>query len=302
MKKNIYKIKNMKLQNIPFTVSVLLCTVIIAMLLNIYFKAYTNPYLMNEILDLSEGWHYSTGEMEERKLDTLLTGPFLQGGETLSLSRILDKEIKDATILLRTNHQSVRIYLDGLPLYLDKEMTPRENPGMALHFLTLPKDYLNKTLQIELTSPYTLYAGRTSPILMGSIPSLEAYVISRSMRSVILMAMSLLIGFGILILTAVQSAKGSPQAQHLSIGIFAVIWALYYVCTEFVVFQFFSPLWVSTLSLGLYYTFQVPLVLYFYFSFRHYKRFLLPPVILHSGFAAAAILLQVLDIVDLPMW
>lgn len=300
MKNCIGKIKNMETQNVLFMGAVLLCGIFIAVLLGSYFGAYRQPYMMNKIIDLSEGWRYSAGEAESGRLDTLRTGPKLQGGETMTLYRTLDEEIDGAAILIRSNHQSVNVYLDGQPLYLDGSTEPGANPGMALYFISLPEDYLNKALTVELTSPYPLYAGRTSPILMGTIPSLEAYTLSHSMRSVVLMAMCLLIGFFMIILTFVQAVKGSLQPQHLAIGIFAVIWALYYVCTEYIVFQFFSPFWVSALSLGLYFTFQAPLVLYFYFSFQRYKRLLFPAVILHSGFAAASVLLQLLDAVDLP--
>lgn len=300
MKNHIEKIKNMEVHNARFVGVVLLCSVIIFLLLSFYFGAYRRPYLMNEIIDLSEGWQYSTGEVELGSLDTLRTGPKLHGEETLTLYRILDTEIDRAALLVRSNHQNINVYLDGSPLYLDGNNAPGKNPGMALHFISLPENYLGKMLTVKLTSPYALYAGRTSPILMGTIPSLEAYALSHSMRSVVLMSMCLLIGFGILVLTLVQAIKGSLQPQHLAIGIFAVIWALYYVCTDYIVFQFFTPFWVSALSLGLYFTFQAPLVLYFYFSFQHYKKLLFPAVLLHGGFAVASVLLQLFGIVDLP--
>lgn len=286
--------------NVVFALLILLWAAVVVVLLSFYFQGYRQPYLMNDVLDLSEGWQYAAEGFDGTELATLRTGPQLQKGETMTLSRKLDSEIKDAAILIRANHQTVGAYLDGVPLYLDRDTGPEENPGMALHFIPLPEDYLNKTLQVELTSPYTLYAGRTSPILMGTIPSLEAYALSTSMRSVILMAMCLLIGMGIIALTLVQALGGIRRPQNLAIGVFAVIWALYYVCTEYIVFQFFAPFWVSVLSLGLYFTFQVPLTLYFYFSFQHYKKWMLPAVILHSGFAVTAILLQLTGAVDLP--
>ncbi|SHN75973.1 sensor histidine kinase [Desulfitobacterium chlororespirans] len=286
--------------SLVFAMLILLCAAMVVMFLSFYFQGYRQPYLMKDVVDLSEGWQYSTEGFSPTELATLGTGPQLQSGETMTLSRRLDSEIKDAAILIRANHQAVNVYLDGVPLYLDRDIKPGENPGMALHFIPLPEDYLKKTLQIGLTSPYTLYAGRTSPILLGDIPSLEAYALSHSMRSVILMAMCLLIGMGIIALTLVQALGGIRRPQNLAMGVFAVIWALYYVCTEYIVFQFFAPFWVSALSLGLYFTFQVPLTLYFYFSFQHYKKWLLPAVILHSGFAVTAILLQLTGIMDLP--
>ncbi|WP_333649373.1 sensor histidine kinase [Lacrimispora sp.] len=287
--------------SVVFTALLLLSAAAVIVFLSFYFKGYRQPYRMKEVIDLSESWQYSVEGINQAELATLRTGPLLAPNETMTLRRVLDKEVQEAAILIRTNHQAVNVYLDGSPLHTDSAFEPGKNPGMALHLLLLPEDYLNKMLEIELTSPYTLYSGRTSPILMGTIPSLEAYALSLSMRSVILMAMCLLIGLGIIALTLVQTLHGSsPQPQNLAIGVFAVIWALYYVCTEYIVYQFFAPFWVSTLSLGLYFTFQAPLSLYFYFSFEHYKKWMLPAVILHNGFAAAAILLQLTGIVNLP--
>lgn len=301
VKRLINRLQKAERGNLIFTGVLLFCAVAVAVFLSFYFKGYHQPYLMKDVIDLSEGWQYSAESIGQSELATLRTGPQLEAGETMTLWRTLDKPLQEAAILLRTNHQAVNVYLDGKPLHTDPAFESGQNPGMALHLILLPEDYLNKTLQVELTSPYTLYSGRTSPILMGTIPSLEAYALSDSMRSVILMAMCLLIGIGIIAQTLVQALHGSsPRPQNLAIGVFAVIWALYYVCTEYIVYQFFAPFWVSVFSLGLYFTFQIPLTMYFYFSFKHYKKWMLPAVIVHSGFAAAAILLQLTGVVDLP--
>lgn len=300
MRNFINIIKYSERSRLIFAAIILLCALCIALFLNRYFGTYQQPYMMDEIIDLSQGWHYRTNDTSDVRLDSLRTGPKLVGGKTMTMYRKLEREIEGAAILIRANHQTVNVYLDEETLYLDQGVAPEENPGMALHLIPLPEDYIHKTLILEITSPYTLYAGRTSPILLGTPWSLETYTLSVSMRSFILMSMCLLIGFGIISLTFVQAVKDSRRPQDLAIGVFAVIWALYYVCTEYIVFQFFSPFWVSTLSLGLYFTFQAPLTLYFYFSFIHYKKQMLPVVLLHNGFAVGSILLQVFGLVDLP--
>lgn len=300
MKNYIGKIKNMERKDVLFMGTVLFSTMVIIVFLNCYFSSYKQPYMMNEIIDMSEDWEYRISGGELKELETLRTGPKIKEFETVTIYKKLDKKIEEAAILIRENHQVVNVYLDETPLYIDRKIKPDQNPGMSLQFILLPDNYLNKTLQIEITSPYKLYAGRTSPILMGTIPSLEAYTLSKSMRSLILMAMCIFMGFSIIMLTFIQSTKGSSQPQHLAIGIFAIIWALYYICTEYIVFQFFSPFWVSTISLSLYFTFQVPLMLYFYFSFHYYKTKLFPALVFHTAFAILAIILQVTGILDLP--
>lgn len=296
----IKKIKLIKRKYLVSAAVILLCGLCMVLLLNAYFHSWGKPYMMERITDLSEGWEYEAPDTVRQALATLQSGPQLASGETMSMYRVLDTELENAAVLIRANHQTVNVYLDDIPLYTDRRILTDENPGMALHFIPLPADYPNKTLKVELTSPYSAYSGRTSPVMLGTIPSLEAWALSLSMRPLIFMSMCLLLGLCIISLTLFQALRGEVRWQNLALGVFAVIWALYYVCTEYIAFQFFPPSAVSALSLGLYYTFAVPLTLYFYFSFKQYRKWMLPAIILHGGFAVAALLLQVTGLVDLP--
>jgi signal transduction histidine kinase len=294
------KFDEMNRDVVIFLTLIIVCAVGIVLFLGYYFSAYQNPYMKREIIDLSEGWQYETPRTGLKALDSLRTGPMLSADETMTLYRTLDSRLSEAAILIRANHQSVNTYIDDIPLHTDPALEPGKNPGMALHFLTLPEDYTGKTLKIELTSPYALYSGRTSPILLGTIPSLEAYALSASMRSVVLMAVCLALGLFIIAFAFVKAVGGDMSASQLTLGVFAVIWALYFVCTEYIVFQFFTPFQMSAFSLGLYYSFAVPLTLFFYFSFKHYKKLMLPAVILQGAFTATALALQLTGLVDLP--
>jgi hypothetical protein len=193
LKDKLKYLKNMGREIIVFLAVTLVCAIGIAVFMTFYFKAYGQPYLQGKITDLSNGWTYETERTGKTEF-SLRNGPNLQGGEKMTMYRTLDVEHNQAAILIRANHQSVNVYINDTPLYTDRELTPGENPGMALHFLLLPDDYPGKTLKIELASPYDLYSGRTAPILMGTIPSLEAYTLAQSMRSVIMMAMCILLG------------------------------------------------------------------------------------------------------------
>lgn len=300
MVENLKKFKYMERGVFVFLAVTLLCTASIAAFLNYYINAYQNPYLKRDVFDLSENWQYQTGQTGLTTLSSLRNGPYLQGGETMTLYRTLDIELSEAAIMIRANHQAVNVYLDDVPLFLDKTYASEQNPGMALHFILLPDNYLHKTLKIELTSPFSLYSGRTAPIFLGTIPSLEAHTLSLSMRSLILMAMCLALGFFVIAFSFMQALSGSVHKEQLAIGVFAVIWALYYVCTEYIMYQFFAPMQMSILSLGLYFSFQVPLVSFFYFSFEHYKKWLLPAVVLHYCFVTVAFALQLSGILDMP--
>lgn len=300
--KLVEKIRNMERQSLVFIVVIFICIIGVGAFLGAYFGAYQNPYLEKTVIDLSPEWEYQVGDRTAplQELADLGSGPKIDAGETLFLYKTLETALPEAAILIRANHQAVRVYLDDEPLFLDTKDGVSENPGMALHFLLLPTDYLGKTLRVELTSPYYQYAGLTGHIYIGSIPSLEAFTISHSMRSVLLMAMCLLIGLLIIGLTLLQALKGTVHLGQLAIGIFAVVLALYYVCIDYIVFQFFTPAAMSVLSLGLYYFLPVPLMLFFCFSFQHYKKWMLPAVLLHGAFVVTAFILQGLNLVQLP--
>lgn len=282
-----------------FIAATLICSGIIAVVLFFYFNAYKTPYMQKEMIDLSENWQYHREEGEIKTLENLRSGPEIKANEVLTLYKELDENIPQAALMLRTNHQTVSVYLDEIRL-LTTQPTSCNNPGMSLEIILLPENYAGKTLKIEMISPYELYAGRTGPIFLGDIPSLEAYALSTSMRSVIIMAMCLLIGAATIVLTLTEAANGFIRSQNLAIGIFAIIWALYYVCTEYIAFYFFSPLQMSYISLGLYFSVHLPLTLFFYFSFKRYQGWLLPMIAVQAFFMLAAALLQAFHIADLP--
>ena len=302
LKKIEETLRGMERRSLLFFVAILLCIFLGGAFLSAYFGAYQNPYLKEAVIDLSPEWEYRVGDdsVPLQQLKNLGSGPKIPAGEPLILYKKLEIALPEGALLIRANHQAVRVYLDDQPLYLDEADTPGENPGMALHFLLLPTDYLGKTLRVELTSPYAQYSGLTGRIYMGTIPSLEAFTLSHSMRSVLLMAMCLLIGFMIIGLTLLQAIKGAAHPWQLAIGVFAVVLALYYVCVDYIVFQFFTPLQMSLLSLGLYYLLPLPLMLFFYFSFEHYKKWMLPAVLAHGSFVLVAFVLQALNVVQLP--
>lgn len=300
--KIIKKLQNMERETMIFIAVIFFCIIGVCAFLGVYFNAYQNPYLEKSVIDLSPNWEYRVGNDTTalQKLANLGSGPKIDPNETLFLYKTLDTSLPEAAILIRANHQHVNVYLDDKPLFVDTMNSESENPGMALHFLLLPTDYLGKTLRVELTSPYYQYAGLTGHIYMGSIPSLEAFTISHSMRSVIMMSMCLLIGLMIIGLTLLQALKGSLHKGQLAIGVFAVILALYYVCVDYIVFQFFTPTMMSILSLGFYYLLPLPLMLFFYFFFQHYRKWMIPAIILHSAFVIIAFVLQGLNLVQLP--
>lgn len=288
--------------NAMYFISLMLIVIVVIFLfMFFYFKAYDKPYMTKQMADISDHWSYeieSTGQTGV--LDNLKYACKVEPNDTIRLHKTLDIEIPKASVLVKTNHQTINLYIDGEEIFSSGVHDPNKNPGMALFFVPLPDNYKNKELTISIISPYRNYAGRTSSIYIGDIPSLEAFTISKSMRSVIFMALCIFLGLCTIILTIVQAIYNRINYANLAIGVFSVVWGFYFVCTDFITYQFFSPSLMSDLSIGLYFLMHPPLILFFYLSFKHYKRLFLPTTILHSGFVVIAFLLRIFNVLRFP--
>jgi signal transduction histidine kinase len=277
----------------------ILCAVGIAVFLNFYFSAFQNPYMQGHIFDLSDDWQYETPHTGLTALDSLRSGPKLSGGETLTLYKNLDVSLSDAAVLIRANHQSANVYIGGTALLLEP-YEPGDNPGMALHILRLPDDYLGKTLKIELTSPYAPYSGRTSPILLGTVPSLEMYTQVSALRPLVTLLVCLAILIPVAVVSFIQMPDPVIRWRQLAIGAASLIWAMYYVCSEYDILMFLTPASRSNFTLGLYYLIALPLSLFLYLSFEFCKKQMFPVVMINCAFTAAAFVLQFSGLVDFP--
>jgi hypothetical protein len=278
----------------------IICAAGVLAFVRFYFTTYQDPYAEREIIDLSEGWQYETPDSGLSGPISLGSGLAVPAGEPMALYRTLDAELPGAAVLIQTYLQRLAVSIDGEALYADPETPEGANPWMALRYLDLPDDYYGKTLRVELSSPYASASGQTSPILMGTISSLEAYTLSKSMLPLLLTAMCLLFCVFMVGLTLVQIIRGPFEPEHLCLGIFAVLWTLNYVSDQYIMYRFFQPVLMSQVRQALLFSFLAPLSLYFYFAFKHYRKWMLPAVILHNGFPLTAIMLQITGIVDLP--
>ncbi|MDR1704723.1 MAG: hypothetical protein LBS19_08565 [Clostridiales bacterium] len=146
-------LKNMKNSSVIFLIFILLCVLGLAALIRFYFTTYQEPFLGQEIIDLSSGWQYETPDSGLSGPISLGSGLAVPAGEPMALYRTLDEELPDAAILIQTYLQSLAVSIDGEALYADPEAPEGANPGMALRYLILPDGYFGKTLKVELISP-----------------------------------------------------------------------------------------------------------------------------------------------------
>jgi signal transduction histidine kinase len=276
----------MERSTLLFLALILVCAAGIAAFLIFYFSAYLNLHIQRETFDLSEGWQYESSG--------------LAGGETMTLTRTLDISVPEAAVLIRANHQSISVYLDGIPLFAGPVLEPGENPGIASHLISLPDGYTGKTLKIEVASPYAAYSGWISSVLLGARQTLAEHAQSAPLRPVITMLVCLVAWIPIGVVTFMRKPGGGVRKEQLAIGVFVMFWGMYYVAARYDVLPFLTPVQRSVFVLAVYFLQMPSLTMFFYFAFERYKKPMLPAAVVFSAASAAALALQFSGLADLP--
>lgn len=181
-----------------------------------------------DVLAVESIWNVQTSENAEAA--RLPIHAKAKAGETVSYSTILegDDEIR-SSILLRGQHQYIKVYLDGVLLAdfgYGQSSVLGEAPYAGWLLARLPKDWTGKTLTIEQTAHYDSYAGILSEVYLGSKNALVFMIIKRCLISIIFNLAILMTGLlllGISLFT--KSEYTTPRIRYLSI--FAMITSLW---------------------------------------------------------------------------
>lgn len=279
----------------------ILCGLLLTVFAAFYFSAYQAPYMKQNMADISEGWQYGVGDEAPEKPMPVLHQVDMPTGETLTVTRVLCESFPDAALMLKSNHQRLRVFLDNTPLFESPYDPAVKNPGMGLHFIPLPEGYEGKLLRIEITSPYASYSGAPGSVYIGDIPSLQTYALfHRSLPHTLLMVCCLAAGAFTMGLALFQRKRDKNWWGTFCFGVFSVLFSFYFPSIDYVSHQLFSPVWVSRISIGLYFLYPVPLLLYFDSQFTRFRRAFLPAPLAMAAFAATAFGLQIAGIRDFP--
>lgn len=212
-------------------VALLFCLVLIITSISMGVRWITRPYTNRNAVRIPEsGWLVTKPSREA------------QPGEVWYAQRVLTQSIPNAALMLFTNHQQMRVFLEDECLYASSFDPDHKNPGMAIHFVPLPDGYVGKTLRIELVSPYAVYAGRLSPVYIGDIPSLNAMAFGAVLPKILILA--IMMGGGLLgMLTSIflYIKNNTPLWNILLVSISSFIWGLYQITTTYVSYLLFPP-------------------------------------------------------------
>lgn len=284
--------KDRQIRTIYYVTFISLITVMILIFCLIVYKHYDDLLQQRNVVTMFAAVETPTGT---RPGDTLVYEEVVQ-------SHSHTKQTRDVHLLARTNHQVLKLYLDGELLFESGTYNPNENPGREMFFVALPPNYAGKTLRAEITSPYNHYHGRMTPIFVSDLETLNYYVVETSMRSAIVMVFCVFVGVCTIVLTLWQAVttKRDVLYKNIFIGLFVITVGVIAASLELIVYKLLSPLQMSAFSVGVYLLWQVPFCWFSYFSCNKYRKLLLPAALAHTAFVFVAYTLQGLGIMALP--
>lgn len=219
---------------------------------------------------LDHPWTYSIDNREEQIVEL----PYNEKQPIESkivLSNILpDEIIKGITMLIRTSQQSVRVYVENELIYDSHDLGML--PSSAYHFVRLPIDSSHKSVMIELTSPYSLYAGRINDIFIGSKASNIFYVLGQGGWQFGIGATVFIVG--LLLSTIFMFAKKHQQLVGIIYLGFFFICAGFWVMVESRLLQFVIPYPVALTNISIFALTLLPFFanLYYFSMHEHQKR------------------------------
>ncbi|MGH1810500.1 hypothetical protein ABE893_07120 [Enterococcus entomosocium] len=113
--------------------------------------------------------------------------PSVKANDRFVMKRKMTNDYKSPTMLLIGDHQHMTVYLDDQEIYTNDEPNDPltlNHPGKTLSFITLPEDYVGKTLKIYVTSPFDTYSGFPAEVFFGPANALIGYVFSLSILNI----------------------------------------------------------------------------------------------------------------------
>ncbi|VTT37904.1 Signal transduction histidine kinase [Enterococcus casseliflavus] len=113
--------------------------------------------------------------------------PSVKANDRFVMKRKMTNDYKYPTMLLIGDHQHMTVYLDDQEIYTNDEPNDPltlNHPGKTLSFITLPEDYVGKTLKIYVTSPFDTYSGFPAEVFFGPANALIGYVFSLSILNI----------------------------------------------------------------------------------------------------------------------
>ena len=240
-----------------------------------YFSTLLFPGSGREVILLSDKWQLGLEKDEE----------------VISFSYLLTEPMPAAHLMIKAGQQNVKAFLEEEAIYDSSIVNKGEDFSheMHLHWIELPQSCQGKTLIIQMKKPPSKSGDYSANVFLGNLLSLENYVVSRSVLPLLLMGICTVLGFLMISLAIYQFFKGEKESySNLYLGIFSILWGMYFPTTEYIVHQLFPPDVLTAVSLGLYYIYPLPMIAYFWSKMMYYRKVLFLALILRISFIILA--------------
>jgi hypothetical protein len=261
------------------------------------------PSQSGEVLETKDSWTFYSKNAPEfqyssRYVDKI---PRVAKDETFVMEIELDQKSNQKDLLIKGNHQWIKVLLDNEILYERLPQADERNPGLSLAIVNLPRDYADRTLQIEVTSPYNNYAGIPPEIYIGNVHSMVSFVFSRSIPQILTMILAVLLAIGTFSYCIYMMYK--EKKFHISLVIlstFAFSVGFEALSDDILSSVLFDPIVHSILSHLFSVLTSILLITYYFTQMKYYRKWYGYWVSLHVTLVLSFLAYAWLTPADLP--
>lgn len=266
----------------------------------VFFFLVFGLFKVKNVTDLSNDWEISTNSSQKNThISNLKHLGNHSLSETLHISKILEEAGNSDTLLLRSSHQYIDVYLDEVKLFAGPPAAAKD-PGIALYFIPLPADYGGKTLHIEISSPYHYFARTVGPVYLGTTSSLYAYIFSEAFPNIFYFIICLITGLFLVIYAVYSHFNNVNHTDKLYWGIFSILWGAYCISWDNIACLFFSPIVISRVSTLLHIFYILPFFMYLRLNFKICRKLLSSMSVILCCIDITICLLLFLSVIDYP--
>ena len=186
-------------------------------------------YNEGDVRNLNSNWSLYNEKINKWEKVSVPGKYDIQPGKTMSIRKIITDISDDDIVCFRTDHTSVRAYVDGEVIYSfgwDEEIPMGKTPGSIWHRIKLKEEYEGKRLTIELNSPYGKYSGMIREIVLGKSGDVYLYVLKDSIPLFLLSFVPFILGL-VMIIVFIIGVKDFRMKELLYLGLYLIINAIW---------------------------------------------------------------------------
>ncbi|MGX7352370.1 hypothetical protein RU97_GL001827 [Enterococcus canis] len=248
---------------------------LVVVLMGFYVRGISQPYAKQNVAEIKHTWQLYNKENPNLVFlsEHIQQLPNTLPNETIVMERTLQRKVANAELLVKGNHQHLKVFLDGELLYDGGQTIKDKNPGLTVAMVDLPSDYIGRLLQIEVTTPYQAYAGLPAQVFIGDNTSLIASMFSHAIPNLIILTICLALGATLLGFFLYKGIRNRAfEMEYLLLGIFTILVGLSDISTDTASYLFFDPHIHSTLANGLYLLTPIFIMVFLYLKSHHYRK------------------------------